>query len=190
LAGIGTGPPFGVAFVYNKQIMKECTLCKQTKEQSNFTKRTGTKDGLEYRCKDCIKAIRGDKYKGKYLYADLSPEARSKEKLRKKKYKRDHPEIVSTINRMTYVSRKNLSIECTNAEVKQFISEHKVCVRCGSTEELTLDHIIPVSWGILSRHALDNFQMLCNHCNGLKKNLSSIDFRVPEMSQFRLIPCA
>lgn len=167
--------------------MKQCTLCKENKEESNFTKRTGTKDGLEYRCKDCIAEIRGDKYKGKYSYADLSPEVRANESTRKKKYKQDHPEQVAAANRKNYVMRKDLSIECTNAEVKQFMAENLHCVQCGSTEDLTLDHIIPVSWGVLSRHALDNFQTLCNYCNGTKKANCSIDFRPFEVSTVVLL---
>jgi hypothetical protein len=40
------------------------------------------------------------------------------------------------------------------------------CVFCGTTERLTLDHIIPRSRGGTDR--LDNLQTACKRCNGLK----------------------
>ena len=111
-------------------------------------------------------------------YENLSPAAVEKERIRKKKYKKDHPEIVSAINKRTYAKRKLVSIECTTAEVKQFMAENTYCVQCFAEDELTLDHIIPISWGFLSYHGLGNFQVLCNTCNGRKKNYFSIDFRI------------
>lgn len=48
---------------------------------------------------------------------------------------------------------------------------HK-CVFCGSTENLHIDHIIPVSRG--GREDEDNMQVLCRTCN-LKKH-NSIDY--------------
>lgn len=40
------------------------------------------------------------------------------------------------------------------------------CVRCGSTDDLTADHIIPVSKG--GTKDLDNLQTLCGACNFVK----------------------
>jgi hypothetical protein len=34
---------------------KRCTKCLEVKEHSEFNKRTGTKDGLQYYCKQCNK---------------------------------------------------------------------------------------------------------------------------------------
>ena len=36
--------------------MKTCSCCKQEKLESEFNKRKDTKDGLDYKCKDCQKA--------------------------------------------------------------------------------------------------------------------------------------
>ena len=52
------------------------------------------------------------------------------------------------------------------------------CVKCGSVNELTIDHIIPVSFlemmGIFRKHTLSkkhhqNLQLLCRKCNSLKR---------------------
>lgn len=40
------------------------------------------------------------------------------------------------------------------------------CVRCGATENLTLDHIHPQLYG--GRHTMDNLQVLCRSCNSSK----------------------
>jgi 5-methylcytosine-specific restriction endonuclease McrA len=42
------------------------------------------------------------------------------------------------------------------------------CRRCGTTEGLTLDHIIPLSKGGTNR--IDNLQLLCGPCNRAKGN--------------------
>ena len=40
------------------------------------------------------------------------------------------------------------------------------CAHCGTTEQLTIDHVTPVSKGGLSE--LDNLQILCKPCNTAK----------------------
>jgi 5-methylcytosine-specific restriction endonuclease McrA len=51
------------------------------------------------------------------------------------------------------------------------------CLRCGTTERLTCDHIIPVSLGGTSN--LSNLQLLCMPCNN-KKKLRTTDYRPKE----------
>ncbi len=40
------------------------------------------------------------------------------------------------------------------------------CVQCGATEELTIDHIVPLSLG--GTHKRRNCQLLCYACNQIK----------------------
>ncbi|SRR5260221_14597464 len=40
------------------------------------------------------------------------------------------------------------------------------CVRCGSTNDITIDHIVPVSFG--GKSELHNLQLLCKKCHGKK----------------------
>jgi len=47
------------------------------------------------------------------------------------------------------------------------------CGRCQSTENLEIDHIIPLSKG--GRHDEDNFQVLCRTCNRKKSNKFDVD---------------
>jgi 5-methylcytosine-specific restriction endonuclease McrA len=59
-------------------------------------------------------------------------------------------------------------------EIKEYLKSH-CCARCQSSKDLTIDHIIPVSFLIQQLGATveetfdwDNFQPLCRKCNTLK----------------------
>jgi 5-methylcytosine-specific restriction endonuclease McrA len=40
------------------------------------------------------------------------------------------------------------------------------CASCGSMDNLTIDHVMPLSLG--GRHSIGNFQTLCSSCNSSK----------------------
>ena len=42
----------------------------------------------------------------------------------------------------------------------------KKCLKCGSHDNLTIDHVIPVSMGGTNHHS--NLQLLCRSCNSIK----------------------
>jgi 5-methylcytosine-specific restriction endonuclease McrA len=48
------------------------------------------------------------------------------------------------------------------------------CLRCGATERLEMDHVVPVAKG--GTHSLDNLQVLCRTCNA-SKGARVIDYR-------------
>lgn len=48
------------------------------------------------------------------------------------------------------------------------------CIACGSSEKLSMDHIVPLSKGGL--HTIDNVQPLCFSCN-CRKGTKTIDYR-------------
>lgn len=50
------------------------------------------------------------------------------------------------------------------------------CMKCGSSDDLTHDHIAPLSWTPLGGHTYINSQILCMHDNSSKKDYWSIDF--------------
>ena len=54
-------------------------------------------------------------------------------------------------------------------KLKVYLRDQGKCAKCGSTENLHFDHIIPYSWGGANDYA--NIQLLCQECN-LKKGAS------------------
>lgn len=61
------------------------------------------------------------------------------------------------------IKRKNLS---TTACLAVFAKDGYQCVRCGTGEELTVDHIHPVALG--GGDEPENLQTLCKRCNSRK----------------------
>ena len=49
-----------------------------------------------------------------------------------------------------------------------FERDHHKCQKCGATEDLTIDHIIPLALG--GSNDLSNFHTLCQSCNSSKGN--------------------
>jgi len=56
-----------------------------------------------------------------------------------------------------------------------FARDGHQCLRCLTTADLTLDHIVPISQG--GTNAEDNLQTLCRRCNGAKASKNTIDHR-------------
>lgn len=53
--------------------------------------------------------------------------------------------------------------------VRRLVLERdKCCLSCGTTEDLTIDHIIPVS--LDGTNEITNLQVLCRRCNGRKRD--------------------
>ncbi len=59
-----------------------------------------------------------------------------------------------------------------------YIRDGYQCLRCGSKEQLTIDHIVPVVKG--GTNDFDNLQTLCRSCN-CQKQTKIADYRVEEL---------
>lgn len=69
------------------------------------------------------------------------------------------------------VKRKAIGKNTRDAIFKR---DEYACLRCGCKEDLTIDHIIPLSLGGLNK--VGNFQTLCNPCNN-EKGSFIVDYR-------------
>lgn len=63
---------------------------------------------------------------------------------------------------------------------QQLIGEIGACQACGSTADLTIDHIIPIALGGV--HTRNNIQLLCRSCNARKKQ-EVIRYEMPQMRE-------
>lgn len=80
----------------------------------------------------------------------------------KANYRKNNPEAVRQ-HRLTRRSKKaaNESFTVLEKEMKKLLTSP--CANCGSTENQTIDHIIPISRG--GRDSIGNYQTLCKSCN-------------------------
>lgn len=77
--------------------------------------------------------------------------------------------VISFSSKLRYTRRRNAACKyTTKPEVRDriFSRDNYKCVLCGSTERLTIDHIISIYRGGTDDD--DNLQTLCNRCNAGK----------------------
>jgi len=56
------------------------------------------------------------------------------------------------------------------------------CLKCGATDNIEADHIIPLSKG--GSNMIDNIQPLCKSCNCSKYNVDETDYRIEAVKQW------
>ncbi len=171
--------------------MKNCSKCDTPKDESEFNKRKGTKDGLQYYCKPCIKEsvmagrqteegkqahrdanhryhktekgkIAHDKAEKKWLSTEHG-RAKKNELQRGYQYKRykADPEYYHLKNRAYHAG-------CDVGILKQVRERDVWCQMCFTDKDLQFDHIYPQSLG--GKGTLENLQLLCFACNNFKSN--------------------
>lgn len=175
---------------------KYCKKCKEHKPVSEFGKDRSREDGLGWRCKACDSAKAMDyhvrnrdsvlkKLKRKYRrnrdrYLENARdyyEAKKDEiKAATERYRKAHPEKYSFYGRRRVVKKHRNGGKHTFKEWQDLLDFYgRKCLRCGSTENITQDHVIPLHLG--GSDDIDNIQPLCRSCNS-KKNARRIDYRI------------
>lgn len=160
--------------------VKECGRCEEVKVASEFYRRRTSPDGLSYYCKPCRKDYSGEHYE--------ENKKRRKRQLRRwreqnierareitREWQKENP-VKSVASTERYRSRKvdaegDLTTE--SIQVVYWLHDH-TCLRCGAAEDLTVDHIVPLSKG--GSNHLSNLQLLCRPCNA-HKGTNTWDYR-------------
>jgi 5-methylcytosine-specific restriction endonuclease McrA len=78
--------------------------------------------------------------------------------------------------------RNYTSSEWNKAKRFIFSKYGEICLRCGSKENIHLDHIKPYSLFPELSLDLDNLQPLCQSCNSSKGNRRTVDYRNSKFS--------
>ena len=169
--------------------MKTCTKCGQEQDISEFTKDRSRKDGLNLWCKSCTRtsnrrvyAENQEYYQEKHReYGAQHPEEmransrryyeRNKEAVNAKARAFDaaHPELVRNRWNRRHARKANAEGSHTAKEWKEVLTRaNEKCLECGTVENITRDHIIPLSRG--GTDYIENIQPLCHSCNASKGN--------------------
>lgn len=174
---------------------KVCSSCKEKKETHLFSIDKSTRDGRQSMCKDCHKKSRRQSYlknkeKEKARAADwLKRYPEKKAKQQSAWYNKNRERVIEKSKQWAVNNRAEFKINQHNRRVKirnthtpitkeqwNFLLEysHYKCMCCGSSESLSLDHIVPISRG--GKNTFQNIQVLCRRCNSTK-SAKTIDYR-------------
>lgn len=97
----------------------------------------------------------------------------------------DHRRTASTNGEIRRVRERYAPGSHTDEEWQSLLERFgQRCLRCGSTDDLTKDHVVPLSKG--GAHSIDNLQPLCRSCNSWK-HTRGIDFRDHSIEKTSLI---
>lgn len=155
--------------------MKHCKICKKDLPISAFGKLHSSKDKLNYYCKSCNSARGLKRY-----YAKKDQILANIHKDRKENYEhRIEIERKSRAKnkekwRLSRNARQSIRNRIINSDVYIILEKDlrriysSPCINCGSKENQSLDHIIPLSRG--GTHSIGNITTLCLTCNMKKHN--------------------
>ena len=163
--------------------MKTCTKCGVEKTLDSFNKQKASKDGLQYKCKDCTKAYYEENKEkilaGSKVYCEDNKEQRAE---RSRVWRAANPERSAAhvkawqLNnpdktKATWRKRRAKKLEVNENYTKEDEAFTKnlfdhACFNCGSTENLEVDHYRPLSKG--NALTLTNAIILCRSCNSSK----------------------
>lgn len=167
---------------------KRCPSCQEAKDASEFYKNRSAPGGLSYYCKQCQKKSSKAWSEANPHYAKqwrTSNEDRVRE--RRKQYtskvreqvarwRKDNPAAARATKQRRRAALNGAFTSSTIKDDIRLVRDlfHR-CLKCGSDENLQLDHVVPISIG--GDNAYWNFQILCRSCNSSKGNRSSADYR-------------
>lgn len=181
---------------------QKCSVCKEVKPLDYFHKQSSRKIGVMSRCKICNSKRakqwnEENKERSKHLrreaYKKFSQEQR-KQKLknnreyykrnsqkmndRGKKYRKENPwQKINSEGRRRARKQNNGVYIILPKEINKIYSSP--CIQCGSKDNITLDHIIPISRG--GKHSIGNLQALCKSCNSSKGSRLNIEWKHHQM---------
>jgi 5-methylcytosine-specific restriction endonuclease McrA len=114
-----------------------------------------------------------------FLHQDKMQELRSN-------WQKENPEYLKEWrdkNRHLHNGKENKRRAAKKSNGIYFVSHKELqklysssCVKCNSSEEIQMDHIIPISKG--GRHSIGNIQPLCKKCNNSKRDKFMFEWKV------------
>ena len=171
-----------------------CRSCaKQYREDNKETLRTKRRISWFNNHEVNKKKLRAYREKNKEKINEANREWQRKNVERVKEYRKQHAEHIREVYKLYRKNNPEANrIKCNrrrarlvNASGNHTVKEwenlldkygHK-CLKCGTTENLTEDHVLPLSLG--GNNSIENIQPLCSSCNSSKQD-SYADYRPKE----------
>lgn len=120
--------------------MKTCTVCKETKEITDYYKYAANKDGISYRCKECDD-------KARQQWSEKNPE-RAKESQRKRNLKHKYGLTIEDYDRIL----EDQGNSCAICHKKDY--------------EVSGDRFSKIKFAVDHNHTTGKVRgILCNQCN-------------------------
>jgi 5-methylcytosine-specific restriction endonuclease McrA len=95
-----------------------------------------------------------------------------------REYSKSNREKRNATNQRRKAIKRGAEGNISSKEWELVLGFYGKCASCGSEENLTMDHVVPLSWG--GGHNPENIQVLCGSCNSSKGCYSDTDYRTPE----------
>lgn len=175
--------------------MRVCSTCGIGKTIDNYYVSDKHADGYWVRCKDCHHALtkkyretrKAEIYARDQEWRKANPEKireynrRSKERNPEglaentRRWQRNNPDRVREFSHRRRTRKKNNGIyKITQRELDRLYASP--CAYCGSRENITLDHVVPISKG--GTHGVGNIVPACRFCNFSKRDRLLIEWRI------------
>jgi len=144
--------------------MKQCSKCKEWKDEGEFCRNKNGADGLHSQCKICVKEY--------YI------ENREKIKIQRKGYRERNRFVKKAIK-----ANNKFNEKISSRELKQIYENAKgFCHYCGKdiTKGFTFDHKIPFVKG--GKNIKENLVLCCLNCNR-RKNSKDYDEFIKQLAE-------
>lgn len=111
-----------------------------------------------------------------------NPKNKTKIRVYRTNYRKEHSERIVYNDNQRRVRELNAEGSHTLEQWRTLLSFFTCCPKCGKSEKLTMDHIIPLSKG--GTNFIDNLQVLCFSCNSSKRDILIIDYRPRQVREW------
>ena len=147
----------------------QCKLCRAEKTRQNY-RNNKEKDKI---ARAAWRAKNKDKVAGyQRKYRELYPEVFTE---RRRKWEANNKEAIRHLASVRRAKIKNNGIfAISKKELSKLYSSP--CFYCGSTEKITMDHVVPIDRG--GTHSIGNLVPACSRCNSSKRVKTIMEWRV------------
>lgn len=165
--------------------MKKCSVCGVAKSYDDFHKKSCSADGLRAQCKPCRRLQALD-------YAKRNPEKvkaasrrwannnRARCNANHAKYIKNNPQLNrDKSSRRRARVKQNGIFAISKKELQRLYASP--CFSCGSSAQITMDHIIPIDRG--GTHSIGNLMPLCRPCNSSKHDRTLTEWKLWKSKQ-------